>query len=268
MEKKYGVYICNGCGSGDSVDIEKLAKAAKTGPVKEENIKTHDIMCSPEGLQLIRNDIKKDGINTIVIAACSPRVKYDEFDFSGCITERANIREFVAWMQPPKTDDTQSLAEDYILMGVVRAQKGELPEPAILENLSNNILVIGGGITGMTAALESAKAGYKVVLVEKESQLGGFATKLYKKIPTRDYRDPLIVDTEIEKVIQEEENNPNITVYKSSKIEKTVGQPGLYDVTINTGSGPVTEKIGAIVMATGWVSYGATKTDLRGYGEI
>ncbi len=114
MEKKYGVYICKGCGIGDSVNIEKLTKAAKSGPVKEENIKTHDILCSPDGLQLIKNDIKKDGINTIVIAACSPRVKYEEFDFPGCITERVNIREFVAWMQPPNTDDTQSLAEDYV----------------------------------------------------------------------------------------------------------------------------------------------------------
>jgi quinone-modifying oxidoreductase subunit QmoB len=102
MEKKYGVYICKGCGIGDSIDIEKLSKAAKRGPIKEEQIKTHDIMCSPEGIQLINNDIKKDGINTIIIAACSPRVKYEEFDFLGCLTERVNIREFVAWMQPPK----------------------------------------------------------------------------------------------------------------------------------------------------------------------
>src|SRR4030043_1122556 len=268
MEKKYGVYFCKGCGIGDSVDIEKLAKAAKTGPVKEENIKTHDIMCSPEGLQLIRNDIKKDGINTIVIAACSPRVKYDEFDFSGCITERANIREFVAWMQPPKTDDTQSLAEDYVLMSVIKAQKGDLPEPAILENLNKTILVVGGGITGMTAALEGARAGYQVVLVEKELQLGGFANKLYKKIPTRDYREPVYVDTDIEKVVKEVESNSNIKVYKSSKVEKTAGQPGLYDVTISSNGSSETVKIGAIVMAKGWVPYDATKLDYLGYGKF
>src|SRR4030043_561098 len=260
MDKKFGVYICKGCGIGDSVDIEKLAKSAKTGTVKEENIKIHDILCSPDGLQLTKNDIKKDGINTVVIAACSPRVKYEEFDFPGSIIERVNIREFVTWMQPPKTDDTQSLAEDYILMGAIRAQKGDLPEPAILENLSSTILVIGGGITGMTAALESAKAGYKVVLVEKEPQLGGFANKLFKKIPTRDYKEPLIVDTDIGKVIKEVESHPNIKVYKSSKVAKTEGQPGLYDVTISTNGSSETVKIGAIVMATGWVPYDATKT--------
>jgi len=268
MEKKYGVYICKGCGIGDSVNIEKITKAAKYGPIKEENIKSHDILCSTDGLQLIKNDIKKDGINTIVIAACSPRVKYEEFDFPGCITERVNIREFVAWMQPPNTDDTQSLAEDYVRMGIVRSQKGDLPEPAILENLSSTILVIGGGITGMTAALEGAKAGYQVVLVEKEPKLGGFANKLYKKIPTRDYREPVYVDTDIEKVVKEVESNSNIKVYKSSKVEKTAGQPGLYDVTISSNGSSETVKIGAIVMATGWMPYDATKLDYLGYGKF
>jgi quinone-modifying oxidoreductase subunit QmoB len=266
MEKKYGVYICRGCGIGSSIDIEKLAKSAKSGQVKEEQIKIHDILCSPEGIQFIKNDIKKDGVNTVIIAACSPRVKYEEFDFPGTITERVNIREFVAWMQPPNTDETQSMAEDYLTMGIVKAQKGELPEPSILENLSSTILVIGGGITGMTAALEAANAGYKVVLVEKELQLGGFANKLYKKIPTRDFREPVIVDTEIEVVIKDVESHPNIKVYKSATVEKTVGQPGLYDVTISGVSEPV--KIGAIVMATGWKPYDATKLDYLGYGKF
>ncbi len=268
MEKKYGVYICKGCGIGDSIDIEKLVKSSKSGPIKEENIKTHDILCSPEGLQLIKGDIKKGGVNTIIIAACSPRVKFEEFDFPGSLVERVNIREFVAWTHPPKTDDTQSLAEDYVLMGMIKVQKADLPAPAILENLSSNILVVGGGITGMTAALESAKAGHKVVLVEKEPQLGGFANKLYKKIPTRNYTDPVIVDTEIDKVIKEVESHPGITVYKSAKIEKTAGQPGLFDVTIASGAGPVTEKIGAIVLATGWVPYDATKLGHLGYGQF
>lgn len=268
MEKKYGVYICKGCGIGESIDIEKLAKAAKSGVIKEEQIKTHDILCGPDGLQLIKNDIKKDGVNTIIIAACSPRVKYEVFDFPGCIVERVNIREFVAWTQPPNTPETQSLAEDYLIMGCVKAQKGDLPEPAILENLSKDILVIGGGITGMTAALEAANAGYKVILVEKEPQLGGFANRLYKKVPTRKFTDPVIVDTEIDKVIKEVESHPNIKVYKSAKVEKTSGQPGLFDVTIVSNGNTEVVKIGAIVMATGWVPYDATKLENLGYGKL
>jgi quinone-modifying oxidoreductase subunit QmoB len=77
----------------------------------------------------------------------------------------------------------------------------------------------------------------------------------------------VIVDTEIDKVIKEVEGHPNIKVYKSAKIEKTAGQPGLYDVTIASSSGTAEEKIGAIVMATGWVPYDATKLGHLGYGQ-
>ncbi|MCL4476519.1 MAG: FAD-dependent oxidoreductase, partial [Nitrospirae bacterium] len=257
MEKKFGVYICKGCGISDAVDIEKLSNVA-VKDMKIANCKTHDILCSPAGLQVIKDDIR-DGVNTIVIAACSPRVKYEEFGFPGAITERVNIREFVAWSQPPKTEETQSMANDYLTMGIIKTQKGDLPEPNILEDLSSTILVIGGGVTGMTAALEAANAGQKVVLVEKEPQLGGFANKLYKKIPTGVFfREPLIVDTEIEKMIKEVESHPDIKVYKAAKVEKTEGQPGLYDVTIASNGSSETLKIGAIVMATGWKPYDAT----------
>ena len=268
MEKKYGVYICKGCGIGEAVDIEKLTNIA-TKDMKVPLCKTHDILCSPEGLQLIKDDIKNEGVNTITIAACSPRVKYEEFDFPGTITERANIREFVAWTQPAMTDETQSVAEDYLMMGIVKTQKGDLPEPNILEGLSNTLLVVGGGISGMTAALSAANAGQQVSLVEKDPQLGGFVNKLYKKIPTGVFfREPLIVDTEIESLIKEVESNPNIKVYKSARVEKTEGQPGLYDVTIASNGNSETVKIGAIVMATGWKPYDATKLDYLGYGKF
>ena len=120
----------------------------------------------------------------------------------------------------------------------------------------------------MTAALEAANTGYKVFLVEKEPELGGFARKLYKKIPTRDFKEPIIVDTDIEKIAKEVESHPNIKVYKSSRVEKTEGQPGLFDVTISGASGTETVKIGAIVMATGWVPYDATKLGHLGYGKF
>ncbi|MDQ7787321.1 MAG: FAD-dependent oxidoreductase [Thermodesulfovibrionales bacterium] len=267
MEKKFGVYICKGCGIGESLDIEKLAKASKRGSIQEEHIKVHEVLCSPAGIQLIKNDIK-GGTNTAIIVACSPRVKYEEFDFPGCLTERVNIREFVAWTQPPNDEETQALAEDYITMGTVKVEKSDLPTPAILENLSKDLLVIGGGISGMTAALEAANTGYKVFLVEKEPELGGFARKLYKKIPTRDFKEPIIVDTDIETTVKEVESHPNIKVYKSSRVEKTEGQPGLFDVTISGASGNETVKIGAIVMATGGVPYDATKLGHLGYGKF
>lgn len=266
MEKKYGVYICKGCGIGKSIDIEKLSRVA-TLDMKMPLCKTHDILCGPEGVQLIKDGIG-GGENTVIIAACSFRVKYEEFDFPGTITERVNIREFVAWSQPPNTEDTQSLAEDYLMMGIVKAQKGDLPEPKIYEDLSKTILVIGGGISGMTAAREAANTGCDVALVEKEAQLGGFANKLYKKVPTDEYfKEPLIVDTGIEKIIREVESHPKIKVYTSSKVEKTEGQPGLYEVTISSPCGSEALKIGAIVLATGWIPYDASKLGYLGYGK-
>ncbi len=267
MEKKYGVYICKGCGINNAIDVERLTNVA-TKDMKMPSCKTHDFLCGPEGVQLIKDDIAKEGANTIIIAACSPRVKYEEFDFPGTITERVNIREFVAWSQPPKTEDTQNLASDYLMMSITKAQKVDLPQPNILEGLSSTILVIGGGITGMTSALEAANAGYKVVLVEKEPQLGGFVNKLYKKIPTIEFKEPLIIDTDIDKMVKQVEANSNIKVYKSAKVEKTDGQPGLYDVTISANGTSETMKIGSIVMATGWKPYDAAKIDHLGYGKF
>lgn len=267
MEKKFGVYICKGCGINDAVDVEKLTNVA-TKDMKMPSCKTHDFLCGTEGVQLIKNDIANEGVNTIIIAACSPRVKYEEFDFPNTITERVNIREFVAWSQPPKTEDTQALASDYLTMGITKTQKVDLPQPNILEGLSSTILVIGGGITGMTSAIEAANAGYKVVLVEKEPQLGGFVNKLYKKIPTIEFKEPLIIDTDIDKMVKQVEGNANIKVYKSAKVEKTDGQPGLYDVTISSNGASETMKIGSIVMATGWKPYDASKIDHLGYGKF
>ena len=262
MEKKFGVYICKGCGIKEAMDVEKVAGAAK----KVQNYKFHDALCSPEGVQLIKDDMAKEGVNTVIIAACSPRVKYEEFDFPGALVERVNIREFVAWTMEPNTDATNDAAYDYLAMGIVRTQKGDLPEPNILPDLSNTILVIGGGIAGMTAALSAAGAGQKVVLVEKDAQLGGIVNKLYKKIPTGSYiNKPLIVDTDIAKTVSEVENNPNIKVYKSTTVSKTDGQPGLYDVTLSNGE---TMKIGAIVMASGWKPYDASKLAYLGYGKM
>ncbi len=266
MEKKFGVYICTGCGIGETVDIEKLKKkSARAAKVEADNIRVHQILCSPEGLEVIKNDIK-EGVNTIIIGACSPRVKFEEFDFPGTITERVNLREFVSWTQEPMTDDTQSLAEDYMKMGAIKTQKGSLPEPNILQDLSSTILVVGGGMAGMSAALEAAKAGYQVVLVEKEAELGGMAAKLYKETP-RQYPYDKLEEPRISGIIKEVESNSNIKVFKSSMLEKTDGQPGLLDVTIRNNGNSETMRVGAIIMAAGWKPYDASKLGHLGFGK-
>ncbi|MHB8881547.1 MAG: FAD-dependent oxidoreductase [Thermodesulfovibrionales bacterium] len=266
MEKKFGVYICKGCGIGDTVDIEKLKKNTAGGArIAAEAIKEHDILCSPAGLELIKNDIK-EGTNTLIIGACSPRVKFEEFDFPGTLTERVNLREFVSWTAEPMTEATQTLAEDYMKLGAIKTQKGNLPEPNILPDLSSDIMVIGGGITGLTAALDAANAGYQVTLIEKEAELGGWSAKLYKETP-RQYPFDKLDEPQIFDKIKEVEAHPKIKVYKSTIIEKTDGQPGLFDVTLSTQGASETVKIGAFVMAAGWKPYDATKLEHLGYGK-
>ena len=90
----------------------------------------HPFLCGKEGVELIRKDLRDDAVNSVVIAACSPRVKTDAFAFDPTMVfDRVNIREHVAWCQKPKDEDTQMMAEDYLRMGIVKAQKMEPSSP-------------------------------------------------------------------------------------------------------------------------------------------
>lgn len=266
MEKKTGVYICTGCGIGESLDAEKLSGLA-TKEYKVPVCKTHATLCSEEGVDLIKKDMEAEGVNTVVIAACSSRVKYEVFDFDvPCIIERVNIREQVVWSHPANDEDTQMMAEDYLRMTMIKTQKMEIPEPYMVEDLSKGILVVGGGLAGVTAATEAAKAGYQVALVEKNPSLGGWMTKMYKQAPTKPpYTD--LEETDIAAKIKELEENSSIKVYTSAEIEKIAGGPGMFDVNIKQNGNVVTERTGAVVLATGTTPYDANKLGHLGFGK-
>ncbi len=254
---KTAVYICSGCGIGDAIDIEQLGKIAK-----EEGIqlcKNHQNLCGQEGIEIIKKDITGEEVNGIVIAACSQRSMTDTFQFDNCFVERVNLREQVAWSHTPNDEDTLMMAEDYLRMGLVRIKGSELSEPfKPEEEMSKDILVVGGGITGISAALEGAKAGYNIVLVEKEEKLGGNQAKV-GKIAAFPYKE--IQDNTIDKLIEEVNSNENIKVYTQSTIESTEGGPCLFTTKINQNGSPVEHKIGAIVMAAGWQPYDPSKLD-------
>src|SRR4030042_126392 len=129
MEKKDGVYICTGCDIGKSLDIEKLSAVAASSKVPL--CKTHPFLCGPAGVGLIKQDIAGEGVNTVIIAACSPRVMYDVFEFGPVLVERVNLREGVVWSHEAKKaggegeeaaldPEFQMLAEDYLRMGIVK----------------------------------------------------------------------------------------------------------------------------------------------------
>ncbi|MBE0448536.1 MAG: hydrogenase iron-sulfur subunit [Actinobacteria bacterium] len=265
MEKKIGIYICTGCGIGEALDIEKLSTMAGNS-LGASVVKTHHFLCGEEGIKLIEGDSATEGINTAVIAACSNRVNFDVFSFPNAIVERVNLREHVAWSHTPNDEDTQMLAEDYVRMGAAKAKRIEFSEPHIEEDISKTVLVIGGGITGITAALEVAKAGYEAIIVEKEAQLGGFMGKMHKRLPMA-YPFAKLEDTGVDAKIKEVTEDPKIKVYTSAEVEKIAGQPGMFDVAINTSGGAVDTRVGSVIMATGWKPYDASKLGTYGYGE-
>ncbi len=242
MDKKYGVYICEGCGIGDALDMKDLCA------VPEEEglpVKTHPILCGKEGVELIKRDIA-DGTNTLVIAACSRRVNYDVFQFDGCIVDRVNLREQVVWSHPRSefpalTEDQKGdeehfdrvlmLAEDYIKMGMAKVERIDLPEPHIVDSMSKKIMVIGGGITGMSAALDAAKTGYAVTIIEKSTALGGQANNWRKQLPTEDPYEDLIPPV-VAAMIKAVEAEANITVKTETVVARIAGEPGEFVVTL------------------------------------
>ncbi|SFG26736.1 putative adenylylsulfate reductase-associated electron transfer protein QmoB [Desulfotomaculum arcticum] len=265
MEKKIAVYICTGCGIGEALDIDALSKVA-TGEYKTPICKNHGFLCGQEGVELIKNDIEAEGANTIVIAGCSTRINYDVFNFGpDKIVERCNLREQVIWCHPADDEDTQMLAEDNLRMALVKQKNMNLPEPYQVENMSKTVLVVGGGFSGLTAALESAKAGYQTVLVEKEAALGGYVGKMYKQVPMKAPFTEL-EENSIPALIKAVED-AGVKVYTSATLENTAGAPGMFDVTINQNGSTVEERVGAIVLATGAKPYDAEKLGHLGYGK-
>ncbi|AFM24157.1 FAD-dependent oxidoreductase [Desulfomonile tiedjei] len=229
MDLKIGVYIDTGYGIGEALDIESLSKVA-TKEMKVPICRAEAYWSDPDKLEIIKNDIANEGVNAIIVAGASPRVFQEAFRFEGVITERINLREQVIWSHPANDEDTQMLAEDYMRMGVTKLNKYEDRAPFDEAN-EKSILVIGGGITGMTAALEAARAGTQVYLVEKEPQLGGWATK-YHKVFTGQAPYDSIVDSPVQDKIAAVKANSNIKVFTGHRVYSIAGSPGMFDVTI------------------------------------
>ena len=272
MDKKKICYICTGCQIGEKLDIEGLIEYGVNEDYSYES-KTHEALCSPAGVEMIKADVA-EGYNCLAIAACSPRVMYDVFDFPGTLIERINLREHCVMCTPDEIEDDdeddpaiQMLACDNIRMGLAKLDKSEPPEPSEIEDLSKKILVVGGGMAGLTAAKQASKAGYEVVLVEKQDKLGGRLNTSKATTPlSAPWRDLEPVPRDA--LVGEIEASDLIEVFTSATTAKIAGAPGMFDVTISVNGGTEERRCGAIVMATGWEPYDPAKLpEELGYGK-
>lgn len=263
-EVRVGVFVCH-CGSniGGLIDCKALADYAKTLPNiahAEDNLYT----CSETGLTCIKKAIKKYDLNRIVVAACTPRTH--EPLFRECISETGlnpylfnfvNIRDQCTWVHRRYPKEAFEKAKDLIKMGAARAVKLEPLEMAII-NINPAALVIGGGVSGMSAALSLSKQGFKTYLVEKEEKLGGRLNILYKLFP-----HGLDASEFIGNIINQVQNSQNLEIYSLTRVKSIDGFVGNYDVKIEQNGDIINLTVGAIIVAVGASIF--TPTNLFGY---
>ncbi len=267
-EKRIGVYVC-WCGTNIAkmVDVEGVAEEVGKLPnvVVSKNYK---YMCSDPGQDLIIKDIREYNLNRVVVSACSPRIHELTFrkalqnaGLNPYMFEMANIREQVSWVHEDREEATEK-AKALVAGAIARVAYHEALDKRTVE-INPASLIIGGGISGLTAALEIADSGKKVFLLEKEAQLGGHAANVDLTFP---YMIPArqILDPKIKRV----ENHPNIEVIKKSVIKEIFGYIGNFNADIKSNGKSRNIEFGNIVVATGLKPFDPSSVDLHGYGKL
>ncbi|MFH0843965.1 MAG: FAD-dependent oxidoreductase, partial [Pseudomonadota bacterium] len=249
---RIGVFICH-CGSNIAgyLEMEELAGYAETLPhvaFVQRNLYT----CSEGGINEIKNGIKEQGLNRVVVASCTPRTheplfrsSVGEGGLNPYLFEMVNIRDQCSWVHMQERGSATNKAKDLIRMGVAKAALLE-PQQPIISEVNARALVIGGGVAGMTAALTIANRGYEVVLVEREDRLGGMLNRLNKIGPTME--DAAAFTEAKKKAI---EGHPKITVFTKARVTSVQGFIGKYQADVETESGVKKIDLGVIIVATG-----------------
>ena len=269
MAEKLGVYICGGCDIGANLDVDALADFCAKG--KHSSVvavaKSNAVLCSPEGKAMIEADIAENGLDGVVCCACSPRAKWDVFKFGEKVqVERVSLREHCVWSyqeDPAFPGQMEVIAKDYCNMGISKLTNSRIPNPELTDAFKT-VLVLGGGFTGMKAALNAAALGYSVILVEKQDTLGGKAATMYKSFPLGAPFSDREQQIGIDEIIKQVQSNDKIQVITGATLESLAGAPAKYTATIKGEE----YQVGACVMATGWVPGKGEFLKPLGYGSI
>ena len=256
QEPRIGVFVCHcGINIGSVVDVPGVVEYAKTLPnvvYASENLFT----CSDDTQTQMVEVIKEHKLNRVIVASCSPRTHEPLFQetlrqagLNPYLFEMANIRDQCSWVHQHEKEKATEKSKDLVRMVVAKSalldalQKGKLP-------VTKRALVIGGGLSGMTAALGLADQGFDVNLVERENELGGNLRNIHHLLTNDDPQKKL------EEIINKVSNNEKITLHVGSKIEKIDGHVGNFATTLEGG-----EEIshGVVIIATGGVEHKPTE---------
>jgi len=271
MERKIGVYVCE-CGPNisEKIDIDKVINAVSSSEdvVVVERFK---LLCSADGKKFLEEQIKKQGLTHLVVAACSPKEHEKTFmevcENSGInpyLFQLANIREQCAWI----TDDKEEATKKAIRM--IKAAIGRVRYHSSLDKkeIESNpdVLIIGGGIAGIEASLQLASPDRKIYLVEKAPSLGGSIINFEKT-----FLGMKPISSIIENKIQEVKNNENIKIFTDTEVEEAIGFFGNYEIKLKNPAEQIDSigfNVGAIIVATGYSLFDPTKSSKYGYGKI
>ncbi|MDA3837579.1 MAG: FAD-dependent oxidoreductase [Candidatus Delongbacteria bacterium] len=271
MTEKIGIYLCE-CGPNiaSKIDLDRLAvDLSKLDDYKGKEliIKKHKLLCSVAGKQFLEEEINDNKLTHMVCAACSPR-DHDSTFINVCKKTQlnpylytiVNIREQVAWVIPEMEEATDK-ALKYVHAGMNRVLYQTPLEEKQLDS-NPDVLIIGGGMAGMEAAISTASKDRMVYLVEKSDKLGGHASSLFGLLPVQGENL-----SALQRKIAEVKKNRFIKIFTNAEVERIVGFMGNFEVLLNAkGNDGILELItGAVVVATGYDLFDPNKLENINY---
>ncbi len=264
---KTGIFICH-CGHNikHTIDVKKLSGYFRKhlGVTVSED---YPFVCSEPGQGLIQESIEKHGLDRVIIASCTPSLHGELFkdvlkksDLNPFLLRRVSIREHCSWVGDDLDVNTEK-AKRLILAGLYSAAHYVPLEEKIVD-VTKSALIIGGGVSGLSAALFLSKMGMQVYLVEKQAELGGHVRALTNIWPSG--RDGTSI---IDEMVTELAARPNVEIFTSTTISAFEGFFGNYEVTLATPEGEKKLVAGGVIAAIGFSPFDpAVKPELN-YGK-
>jgi heterodisulfide reductase subunit A len=250
---------------GGFIDVPAVVEYVATLP-NVTHAERNMFTCAEDGLNSIKKAIEEQNLNRVIVASCTPRTHQplfqsicEEMGVNKYLFTFVNIREQCSWVHMKEGEKATNKAKELLRMGVARAALLE-PQEEVRVDVEPVGMVIGGGPSGMTAALSLADQGFETHLVEKEDKLGGFMHNLNTLYQTGKGAMEAVQPT-VDKV----QNHDKIHVHFNSQLTNLEGYIGNYDATISGPEGANQVKVGTIILATGAEDY--IPKGLYGYGE-